>query len=63
MNTYAAIWNGQQIEIAAETTYQAQQAAAIAFQAGSRKKVKGYEIAIALIAISGQAYVNSAAII
>lgn len=55
MNTYKAWWNNKEIEIQAENTYQAQQLAQVEFQRGAgRKIVKGYQIAIGLVALAGK---------
>ena len=55
MNTYLAWWQGISIELDAASTYQAQLAAVPIFQAkAGRKKVKGYDITIGLVAVEGR---------
>jgi len=55
MNIYKAWWNSKEIEIQAENTYQAQQLARAEFQRNAgRKIVKGYQIAIGLVAVEGK---------
>ena len=56
MNTYVALWGDKEITLDAETTYGAQVAATAVFQAGTRRKVKGHEIVIALTAVNGIPY-------
>jgi len=56
MNTYGAIWQNQEAVIEAETLYGAQKAAVALFQANTRKKVKGYEITVRLMALNGETY-------
>lgn len=56
MNTYGAFWNGQEAVIEADTLYGAQLAAIPVFQAKTRKKVKGSDIHIRLMALSGETY-------
>jgi hypothetical protein len=56
MNTYAAFWNGQEMTVEADTLYGAQQAAILAFQAKTRKKVKGGDVRVVLMALNGQTY-------
>jgi NADP-dependent 3-hydroxy acid dehydrogenase YdfG len=56
MNTYGAIWKDQEAVIEAETLYGAQKAAVTIFQANTRKKVKGYEITVRLMALNGETY-------
>ena len=59
MNTYAAIFNGKQIAVKADTIYSAQQAAVTEFQkTAGRKKVKGYEIQTFLVELNGEPYVQ-----
>jgi ribosomal protein L20A (L18A) len=61
MNLYGAIWKELEAEIEADTTYQAQQLAVSKFQAlAGRRKVKGYEITIALLKLNGVEYIHTA---
>lgn len=61
MNTYGALWQELEIEIEADTTYQAQQLAQAKFQArAGRRKVKGYEITVALLRLRGEEYTHTA---
>lgn len=56
MNTYAAHWKGQLIEVTANTTYEAQTIATPLFQKGTRKKVKQYDVDVFLTAKDGVPY-------
>jgi hypothetical protein len=58
MNTYGAFWKGQETTVESETLYGAQLAAVAVFQAGTRKKVKGYEVSIRLMALNGETYLQ-----
>ena len=61
MNKYGAIWRELELEIEAETTYQAQQLALPLFQArAGRRKVKGYEITVMLTQLDGVEYIHVA---
>jgi hypothetical protein len=61
MNTYGAIWQGKELEIKANTTYEAQKLAVIEFQkVAGRKTVKGYEITVALLRLNDADYVHTA---
>lgn len=61
MNKYGAIWQDKELEINAETTYQAQQLAQVQFQkVAGKRKVKGYEITVALLQLGGVDYVHTA---
>ena len=61
MNLYGAIWKELKAEIEADSTYQAQQIALNKFQAlAGKRKVKGYEITIALLKLNGVEYVHTA---
>lgn len=59
MNGYICIWNGKRIEVEAKTSYEAQQLAQKAFQADTRKKVKGYDIITHLAEKDGKEVVHS----
>jgi hypothetical protein len=56
MNTYGAFWNGQEMTVEADTLYGAQLAAIPVFQAKTRKKVKGGDVRVVLMALNGQTY-------
>lgn len=57
MNTYAALWNGQQTTVEADSLYGAQKAAAAAFQGmAGRKRVKTSDVRTYLIARAGETY-------
>lgn len=61
MNLYGAIWQDKELEIEADTTYQAQLIAVDKFQAlAGRRKVKGYQISIALLKLNGAEYIHTA---
>ena len=61
MNKYGAIWQGKELEINAETTYQAQRLAVEQFQKiAGRRKVKGWEISIGLLELNGVEYIHVA---
>lgn len=61
MNKYGAIWQGKELEVMADSTYQAQQLAAEQFQkVAGRRKVKGWEITIGLLELDGVEYVHVA---
>lgn len=61
MNTYGALWNNKELEITANTTYEAQQLAQVEFQkVAGRRKVKGYEITVALLKLDGKDYIHTA---
>ena len=58
-NGYICIYNGNQKEIYASSSYQAQEKAVIEFQKGSRKKVKGYDISTTLCEKDGEQVVHT----
>lgn len=61
MNTYGAIWQDKETKVTASTTYEAQQLAQAEFQkVAGRRKVKGYEITVALLELNGQEYTHMA---
>jgi hypothetical protein len=61
MNKYGAIWQGKELEINAETTYQAQGLAVEQFQKiAGRRKVKGWEITLGLLELDGVEYIHVA---
>lgn len=62
MNGYVCIWQGKRIEIEAKSQYEAQELAKNVFQKGTRKKVKGWDIAIALCEIDGEQVVHKGGI-
>jgi hypothetical protein len=61
MNKYGAIWNNLEAVIQADSTYQAQQLAQAQFQRkAGRRKVRGYEITVALLELDEKPYVHVA---
>jgi hypothetical protein len=61
MNKYGAIWQGKELEIMADTTYQAQRLAVEQFQKiAGRRKVKGWEITLGLLERDGVEYIHVA---
>lgn len=61
MNTYGALWEDKSVKVQAETTYAAQQLALPLLQAmAGRRKVKGYQITVALLELNGVAYTHVA---
>ena len=61
MNKYGAIWQGKELKIMADTTYQAQRLAVEQFQKiAGRRKVKGWEISIGLLELNGVEYIHVA---
>jgi hypothetical protein len=61
MNKYGAIWRELGVEIEAETTYAAQGLALPLLQTmAGRRKVKRYEITVALLQLNGVDYVHVA---
>ena len=61
MNKYGAIWQGKELEIMADTTYQAQRLAVEQFQKiAGRRKVKGWEITLGLLELDGVEYIHVA---
>lgn len=61
MNKYGAIWQGKELEIMANSTYQAQQLAVEQFQKiAGRRKVKGWEITLGLLELNGVEYIHVA---
>jgi hypothetical protein len=61
MNKYGAVWQNLELVVDADTTYQAQQLAQAQFQAkAGRRKVKGYEITVALLELDGKEYTHTA---
>jgi hypothetical protein len=61
MNKYGAIWHNLETVIQADTTYQAQQLAQAQFQAkAGRRKVKEYQILVALVELDGKEYTHIA---
>ena len=62
MNGYKCLWNGKELDIYADTTYDAQVLATAEFQkVAGRKKVKGYDIHIVLCEVNGEQYYHSTA--
>jgi hypothetical protein len=61
MNKYGALWNNLSVEVEAETTYAAQGLALPLLQAkAGRRKVKQYQITVALLQLNGVDYVHVA---
>ena len=61
MNKYGAIWQGKELEVMANSTYQAQQLAAEQFRkVAGRRKVKEWEITIGLLELDGVEYIHVA---
>ena len=54
MNGYVCFWNRQRVEVHAESSYEAQQKALPLFQKNTRKKVKGYDVAVMLAEKDGK---------
>ncbi len=61
MNGYVAMWDNERIEVEAKTSYEAQKLATVAFQKGTRKKVKGYDIIVVLCEKDGEQVVHDGA--
>lgn len=60
MNGYKCFWNGKELDIYADTTYQAQQLATPEFQKiAGRKKVKEYQVTVMLCELNGEQYTHS----
>jgi len=55
MNTYHAFYKGKKIELTAETSYKAQQAAAVQFKAK-----KTYDVTVVLVAVGEREIVHIA---
>jgi hypothetical protein len=61
MNKYGALWKELSVEVEADTTYAAQGLALPLLQAkAGRRKVKRYEITVALLQLKGVDYVHVA---
>jgi hypothetical protein len=61
MNKYGALWQDLSVEVMAETTYAAQGLALPLLQAkAGRRKVKQYQITVALLQLNGVDYVHVA---
>lgn len=61
MNGYICFYKGRQLEVLAETSYAAQQAATAKFQAGQRAKIKSYEVTPVLAERQGEPVVHNTA--
>ncbi len=60
MNGYKCFWNGKELDIYADSMYDAQVIATDEFQKGAgRKKVKGYDITVMLCEVKGEQYYHS----
>jgi len=61
MDKYGALWQDLSVEVMADTTYQAQGLALPLLQAkAGRRKVKQYQITVALLQLNGVDYVHVA---
>ena len=61
MNKYGALWKDLSVEVEAESTYAAQGLALPLLQAkAGRRKVKRYDITVALLQLKGVDYVHVA---
>lgn len=61
MNGYVCYYNGQRVEIHADTTLAAQVKATAHFQAQfRRRKVKQWEVSVMLAELNGEQYVHTA---
>lgn len=55
MNTYKTFWQSKELEVLSDTTYHAQQLAVPLFQAtAGRKRVKGSDVSVYLVALNGE---------
>lgn len=63
MNGYICFWNGEEAEVYADTSYDAQQDALTLFQKNTRKKVKSYDIHVVLAEKDDQTVTHSTAIL
>ena len=62
MNGYKCLWNGKELDVYADTTYQAQTLATAEFQkTAGRKKVKSYDVSVWLCEVNGEQYYHSTA--
>ena len=60
MNGYKCFWNGKELDIYADTSYQALHLATPEFQKmAGRKKVKGYDITVVLCEVKGRQVTHS----
>ena len=59
-NGYKCFWNGKELDVYADTTYQAQQIATEKFQKISRRRtVKDYDVTVVLCELNGEQYTHS----
>ena len=62
MNGYKCLWNGKEVDIYADTAYDAQGLAIAEFQkVAGRKKVHGYDISVFLCEVNSEQYTHSTA--
>ena len=62
MNGYKCLWNNKELDIYADTPYEAALLAMPEFQkVAGRKKVKDYEINVVLCEVNGEQYYHSTA--
>ena len=60
MNGYKCMWNGKELDIYADTAFQAQEMATAVFQkTAGRKKVKSYDVRVYLCELNGEQYYHS----
>lgn len=59
MNGYVCFWNRQRVEVYADSSYEAQEKAVPLFQKNTRKKVKGYDVAVVLAEKDGEQVVHN----
>ena len=60
MNGYIAFYKGKQVEVYAETSYQAQEKAAVMFKV---KPAKSYDVTVVLAERNGEQVVHSGAML
>ena len=58
MNGYVAIWKNKRIDVYETTSYRAQEKAKEIFQSETRKKVNGWDIALALCELNGKQVIH-----
>ena len=60
-NGYVCLYNGQRVEVHADTTYEAQELARVEFQKKyPRRKVKGYDVTTVLAERGGETVTHTA---
>ena len=63
MNGYIGYWKSSKFEVMANSSYEAQQKLVPIIQATTRKKVKGYEIAVMLAEKNGEQVIHDPSVI